>query len=376
VTSPPGISEHPETPEDGGPRSASPGERVVSLSARSVFVGVGVVVGIAAGVGFLILAHAGLTLVAIALFLALALNPSVEFFVRRGLGRAAAVLAVSVLAVIIIGLVGLVLIPPLVAQIGEFVRALPGLVGDLTKGRGPLGFLERRYQIVEQVRAATSGPGLTKLSGQAGPALGVVKGVASTLVGAIVIAFLTLFMLLEGPEWRRRSIQLAPERRRLLLERVGAGIYRTVGGFVTGNLVASFLAGVVAMVIMLVAGVPYAFPLGLFVAIIELVPYIGPVVATVLVTAIALTQGAGTALVVFLLLLVYHVIEGHTLRPLIYGRAVQLSPLAVLIAILLGTEIAGILGALAAIPVAGAIQVVLAELLDQRDGGEPAGAPG
>src|SRR5215208_7133800 len=147
----------------------------------------------------------GLTLVAIALFLALALNPSVEFFVRQGLGRAAAVLAVSVLAVIIIGLVGLVLIPPLVAQIGEFVRALPGLVGDLTKGRGPLGFLERRYQIVEQVRAATSGPGLTKLSGHAGPALGVVKGVASTLVGAIVIAFLTLFMLLEGPEWRRRA---------------------------------------------------------------------------------------------------------------------------------------------------------------------------
>jgi predicted PurR-regulated permease PerM len=124
---------------------------------------------------------------------------------------------------------------------------------------------------------------------------------------------------------------------------------------------------VVATIIMLVTGVPYAIPLGLFVAIIELVPYPGPLVATVLVTAVALTQGVVTALVVLVLLLVYHMIEGHTLRPLVYGRALKLSPLAVLIAILLGTEMAGILGALAAIPIAGSIQVIIRELLEQRN---------
>jgi predicted PurR-regulated permease PerM len=152
-----------------------------------------------------------------------------------------------------------------------------------------------------------------------------------------------------------------------MVERIGAGVYHSVGGFVTGNLLASLLAGVVATVIMLVAGVPYAVPLGLFVAIIELVPYVGPLVATIVVTAVALTVGLTSALVALALLLVYHAIEGHSLRPMLYGRAVKLSPLAVLVAILLGTEIAGILGALVAIPVAGSIQVLLRELLQRRD---------
>jgi predicted PurR-regulated permease PerM len=105
--------------------------------------------------------------------------------------------------------------------------------------------------------------------------------------------------------------------------------------------VASLLAGLVATGIMLVTGVPYTVPLGLFVAIIELVPYVGPLVATVIVTAVALTVGTVSALVALGLLLVYHAVEGHTLRPYLYGRAVKLSPLAVLVAILLGTEIAG-----------------------------------
>jgi predicted PurR-regulated permease PerM len=113
--------------------------------------------------------------------------------------------------------------------------------------------------------------------------------------------------------------------------------------------------------------VPYAVPIGLFVAIVELVPYLGPLVATVIVTAMALTVGVTTALVTLGLLLAYHAVEGHTLRPVLYGRAVKLSPLVVLVAILLGTEIAGILGALIAIPVAGSIQVVIGELIQRRD---------
>ena len=89
--------------------------------------------------------------------------------------------------------------------------------------------------------------------------------------------------------------------------------------------------------------------------------------ATILVTAVALTVGTASALVALGLLVVYHAVEGHTLRPYLYGRAVKLSPLAVLAAIVLGTDVAGILGALIAIPVAGSIQVVIGELIQQRD---------
>ncbi len=338
---------------------------------RAILVVLGIVLGVAAALGFVLLAQTGLTLIAIALFLALALNPAVEFFQRRGLGRRLAVAAVYVLAVVVFALLALVFIPPLVTQITHFVNALPGLVHDLTKGRGPLGFLERKYHIVETVRKAISKQGSGGLTGAATPALGIAKGVATTLGGIVIIAFLTLFMLLEGPEWRRRITDLIPERHRAPTERIAAGVYKSVSGFVTGNLLASFLAGVVATVVLLIVGVPYAIPLGLFTVLIELIPYIGPAVVTVLLSLVALTTGLIAAIVVFTLMLLYHVIEGHTLRPLIYGRALKLSALAVLIAIILGTEVAGILGALAAIPIAGSIQVIISELLEQRNRRRP-----
>jgi predicted PurR-regulated permease PerM len=346
---------------------AAQGRVVVVFHPRSILTALGVVLAVMAAVEFALLAQAGLTLVMIALFLALALNPAVEFVQRRGLGRGAAVGVVYVLALAVVALLGLVFVPPLVDQISKLVTALPGLVDDLTKGHGPLGFLERKYQVVERVQSATTGPNADAVLGQAGSALAAVEGIAATVVGSIIIAFLTFFMLLEGPDWRRRCNELIPETNRGVVERIGAGVYRSVGGFVTGNLVASLLAGLVATGIMLVTGVPYAVPLGVFVAIIELVPYVGPLVATVVVTAVALTVGTVSALVALALLLVYHAVEGHTLRPYLYGRAVKLSPLAVLVAILLGTEIAGILGALIAIPVAGSVQVIIRELLQRRE---------
>jgi predicted PurR-regulated permease PerM len=340
-------------------------QRVVVFRLRSVLAGLGLVLGALIVIKFIALAQAGLTLMAIALFISLALDPAVNFFARR-ISRGWAVGSVLVLALLLAALIGLVLAPPLVDQVSKFVDSLPKLVADLTKGHGPLGFLETKYQVVEKVKSATGGKGSGALTGAASPVLDVVKGVASTVIGALLIFFLTLFMLLEGPEWRDRFMGLIPEGRRAPVERVSAGIYKSVSGFVIGNLLASVLAGFVATIILVVAGVPYAVPVGLFVVLIELVPYLGPLVATIVMAAVALTQGLVPAVIVVALIVTYHMIEGHSLRPMIYGRAVDLSPLAVLIAIILGTEVAGILGALAAIPVAGAFQLILAEVMEHR----------
>lgn len=333
---------------------------------RTVLIALGLLCGLFVVARFLYLASAGLTLIVIAFFLAVALNPAVAFFQRRGLRRSSAVAAVSSLTLVVFAILALVMVPPLVQQTTNLVHALPGLVSDLSRGHGPLGFLERRYAVVERVRNATTQSYTGLLKGAAGPGFGVLRGVATSVVKAVIIAFLTLFMLFEGPAWRRRLLEVIPPRNRQPAERIGAGIYHAVGGFVTGDLLASLLAGLVSAVVLLATGVPYAFPLGLFVVIVDLVPYLGPVLATLLLPAVALTRGPVPGLIVFLVLLGYHLIEGHTLRPLIYGRVLRLSPLAVLIALLLATEVAGILGALTAIPIAGAIRVVVAEVLDGR----------
>jgi predicted PurR-regulated permease PerM len=362
----PGSERPSQSPSRVERADGSDGGRVVVVfHPRSVLTALGVLVGVVAAIEFALLAKAALTLIMVALFLALALNPAVEALQRRGLRRGAAVAVVYVAALVVLALLGLVFIPPLVAQVSKFFTAAPTLLDQLTKGHGPLGILERKYHVVEHARTLTSGSGGGGggLMGSAGSAFAAVEGVAATVLGGVVIAFLTFFMLLEGPDWRTRVTSLIPDQHRGSVERVGAGVYRSVGGFVTGNLLASLLAGFVVTMIMLIAGVPYAVPIGLFVVVIELVPYVGPIVATLVVGCVALTEGATPALISVGLLLVYHMIEGHTLRPWLYGRAVQLSPLAVLVAILLGTEIAGILGALVAIPVAGSIQVLISEIM-------------
>lgn len=354
----------PGSPSD--PTTRPPVDRVVSFRPRSVLTVIAVLMAVAAVIGFVFLTSSGLTLIAIAVFLSLALNPAVEFFQRRRFRRSWAVLSVFTAALGVLALLVLVFIPPMVLQVSNLVQAVPGFLTTLSEGNGPAGVLERKYQVVERIQAATTGKDFTTWTTAALSGLDVIRRVATSFVGAVLIAFLTLFMLLEGPAWRRRLTVLLPERNRAAVERIGAGVYRAVGGFVAGNLLASLASGVVCTALLLATGVPYALPLGVVVVLLDLIPYIGPAVVTVLLTAIALTQGAVPALVVFCVLLAFHLIEGHTLRPLIYGRALKLSPLAVLISIVLGTELAGILGALAAIPVAGAIQVVVLELLQLR----------
>lgn len=359
----------PSPPENSG-RSSSEGpaapERVLVFPLRSFLAGVGVLVLLAAGIEFLLLAEAGLTLIAIAFFLALALNPAVNFYERRHFRRGSAVAIVFAQALLVAALLGLVFIPPLVTQITNFIHALPGLVADLTKGHGPFGLLERKYHVVERVSDAVNRQGAGGLASATGTLVTVVNGIVTTVFGAVVIGFLALFMLLEGREWRTRTLELIPLKHRPRAQRVATGMYRAVGGFVTGNLLASLVAGLVATILLLVVGFPYAVPLGLFIAIIELVPYLGPVVAVILVGAAGLTQSVLAGVILAAVTIAYQAIEGHTLRPVLYGRAVQLSPLVVLIAIILGIELAGILGALVAIPIAGAVKAIVEEAVYER----------
>jgi predicted PurR-regulated permease PerM len=173
---------------------------------------------------------------------------------------------------------------------------------------------------------------------------------------------MTLFLLLEGPAWVERIHGLFPEEQQPRVRRVLADVYRTVGGYVSGNLFISVIAGVSSGIVMWLAGVPYAAALGLLVAFLDLIPLAGATIAAIIVVLVAIAaSGATAAIIVGVFFVCYQQIENHLIQPLVYGRTVQLSPLAVLVSVLIGAQIAGVLGALAAIPVAGTIQVILLE---------------
>ena len=342
-------------------------ERVVSFRPRTILIVLGLTLLVLFLLTFLYLAWHVISWIIIAVFLALALNPAVEFFERKGLRRGFSAAAVFLLALAAISLLGFLVMPPLVSQVRDFIEAVPGFIDELTKGRGPLGFLQEDYEIVDRVRAAIEEQGAGGVLGVAAPAQAIAASVVTAVVGIITIVFLTFFMLLEGRRTVDRFLTLLPESARPRWERVGRDIYRTVGGFVSGNLLISLIAGTASVIVLFVLGSDYAVALGVVVAIFDLIPLAGATIAAVLVSTVAFIElGWVKGVIVAVFFLVYQQLENHVLQPVIYGRTVQLSPLAVLIAVLIGAELAGVLGALAAIPVAGTLQAVFRELLRYR----------
>jgi predicted PurR-regulated permease PerM len=286
----------------------------------------------------------------------------------RGVQRRGVAVGISFLLVLCgLAVLGGLFVPILIDQVNEFVDAVPDYVADLTRGEGPFGFLQDDYQVVDRVREAIEKNGAAGALGVSGTALAVTKGVLTVIVAVVTITFLTLFMLLEGPQWVERFYALLPESSQPRWRRIGSDVYRTIGGYVTGNLLISLVAGVTSTIVFVAVGLDYAIALGLIVALLDLIPLAGATIAAVLVTTIAfLAEDWKKALIVGVFFLVYQQLENHVLQPLIYGRTVQLSPLAVLIAVLIGGAVAGVLGALGAIPIAGTIQVILREWLEWR----------
>jgi predicted PurR-regulated permease PerM len=352
-----------------------PEERVVTFRPRTILAVIGIVLSVAIVLAVIWISRQVLTWIIVAVFLSLALNPAVEYFQRVGLRRRGAATAVTVLLTIaaLVGL-GSLFIPTLVNEARGFADALPGYVNDVSEGRGPLGRLAKRYELEERVREAVSDGGAARLLGLSGTAIAVTKGVLTFVVAVVTIAFMTFFMLLEGPRWMERFYGLLPEDSRDTWRGIGRDIYRTVGGYVTGNLLISVIAGITSTIVLLVMGVPYAVALGLLVAILDLIPLAGATLAAIIVSTVAFIDWIPAGIVVLIFFIVYQQVENHLLQPLVYSRTVQLSPLAILISVLIGAKIAGILGALAAIPVAGTIQVLLLAWLAARRGDREAEA--
>lgn len=298
---------------------------------------------------------------------AAALNPAVEAIERRGLTRAWAASVVFVLALLAVTAIGFLVIPPLVTQVTDFGNAVPDFIDDLTAGRGPLSWLQDEYRIVDRIRAAIETQGVGGILGLGGPVLDVVRSVVTAVVGAITIIFLTYFMLLEGPRTIRGILGMLPASARPRYERVGRDIYHAISGYVTGNLLISLVAGTLSTIVLFAVGSEYAVALGLLGAILDLIPLAGATLAAILVsTVIFIETDWLRCLIVIGFFVAYQQFENHVLQPLVYGRTVQLSPLAVLCAVLIGAQLAGILGALLAIPIAGSLIAIVRELLLYR----------
>ncbi len=347
-------------------------ERAIRFPVRTVLTVLGLVIAIWALLNVLFITRQVLTWILVALFFAIALNPAVDWLQEKGVRRRGYAVALTSLGVAgVIALIGWLVIPPLVGQVNDFAQKVPDYIDDLTEGRGRLGFLETKYHIVERIREAVAEGGASKVFGLSGTAISITKSVLTMVAAVITIIALTYFMLLEGPTWLNRFYSLLAPKTEQRLRGIFGEIGRVVGGYVTGNLFISLIAGVSSGLVLWAVGVPFALALGLLVGLLDLVPLVGATIAAAVVTTVTFlsTDGITSGLIVLAFFIVYQQLENHLLQPLVYGRTVQLSPLVVLIAVLIGASLAGVLGALGAIPLAGAIQVVFLDWLRHRKGG-------
>jgi len=311
-----------------------------------------------------------ITWIVVAAFFAVALYPVVGWVERKLLGgkrRSLATLIVFVVILLLLAAIGTVFVVPLAQEGTKFAGQLPQLVDDARAGRGPVGDLLQRthaltYVQNNQAKIRSFATGLTT------PAAGVLSGVATGAAGVASIFVLAFLMVLEGPKVVDGFTNLFHPPTALRLRHVGADCAKSVTGYISGNLLISAICGVLTYVVLKIMGVPFAGLIALFVALADLIPLVGATIGAVVAVVAALVHSVPAAIVVVVFFLVYQQLENHLLQPLIFSRTVKLNPLTVIVAILLAVELAGILGALLAIPIASIAQVIVRDVWDHRRG--------
>jgi predicted PurR-regulated permease PerM len=353
----------PASPTHLSKRADAPAEprtiavRLAAPTARGLIRLLLLVAACAGGLYVLYLVRDVIRLVAIALFLAVALMPLVDTLSRGRVPRAVAILGLYLaLAVSVMG-IGVVIVPAVAGEVKAFARDAPTYVGDL-RHNGTFRHYDDRYQITPKLQRDLQT--LPQHLGGATRTLGSVTVGAfrfvSELVTVLSIAFL---LLLHGDRYAGMALDLTGKRReryrRLLHQITGA-----VSGYVLGNVVISVLAAIATWVVLTILGVHYALAFAIVVAFFDLIPLVGATLGAIVVSLGTLTVHFPEATIIWIaFIIVWQRFEDYVVQPLVYRRAAQVNPLVTIVAVLAGAALLGVLGALLAIPVAAAIQIVL-----------------
>lgn len=330
------------------------------------------------GLAFVLLkARFAFTLIAVAAIISVALDHAVVALRRLGLRRN---LAIAVVFLLLLGALtgtGFLLVPLAIAQGEALIRSLPKVIADIRATRlwhrldDTLSLESRLADFLDEIPhwLEQAAPSALKAAGQ------IVTGVT----GLFTVILLTLFMLAFAPALIRALLAEALPSRQERYARVVDNLYRSIGGFASGLAIVVVANAVCTSIFLAIIRVPYFLPLGVVSGLSSLVPLVGNTLAGVLLSLVALASGGlwkgiGTAIYCVL----YQQVENHLLGPLVYRQTVNINPLVSMLALLVMTDLAGLIGALAAVPLVAVLQVVLGEVVALRrekwgiHGGSPA----
>jgi predicted PurR-regulated permease PerM len=304
----------------------------------------------------------------IAAFIAVAAAGPVNFlqrYMKRGLAIALVYFSIVLIPV---GL-GALLIPPIVSEVADLAANAESYVEDVrdfVDENETLRNLNEDYDIVEKLQEEAE-----KLPERIPDAAGVLSdigvGFVNSIFAAITIFILSIFMVAAGPRWVHRFVEMQRPEHSDRIERTLRRVANAVGNYVGGAMVQATIAGVTAYVVLSILGVPFAGPLALVVALFDLIPVIGATLAAILVAIVTIFVNFPLALIVWAAYaIVYQQVENYVIQPQIQKRATKIEPFVVLVAVLFGSTLFGVIGAILAIPAAASIQIAIHEWNEYR----------
>jgi predicted PurR-regulated permease PerM len=337
--------------------------RAPDIPARTVFRIVGIVLLSAISLYLIYLLRKPIGWVAFATFIAIALSGPVNALsrhMRRGLAIALVYLG---LILVPIGLTALV-IPPLVTQGTNLVNDVPRYASDVTdfvNKNKRLRELDRKYDVTGELQKQAAK--LPARIGDAAKILGDIGlGLVSSIFALVNILILSVFIVARGRSWVDAALELRPEPERDRMRRILDHTAAAVGGYVQGALAVALIAGTQTFIVLSILGVPFAGPLAVMAGLFSLIPLIGATIAAILIGIVTLFTHFPTATIIWAIwAIVYQQIENNIVQPQIQKRTVQVQPFIVLVAVLFGSTLLGVVGALVAIPIAASVQIAVRE---------------
>jgi putative heme transporter len=305
------------------------------------------------------------TMTGAALLIAVALDHPVRLLERRGIKRPLAIAIVTFAGLGLIVAFGFTLIPPAIEQGKALIHDAPQFVRS-ARGSALFRTLDARFHLADYVLEAERRlPEM--LGGAATPILNALGDLLNGIAAALTIAFLVVFMLIFGGRLITAALAEARPERRSTYEDVLKKIYRSIGGYLGGLTLICSINATLTTTFLAIDSVPFFLPLGIIAGMSSMIPYAGPIVAGTGISLIALfTKGIGHGAASAIYFISYGILEGNVLAPLVFRRTVHVNPLVVTLSILFLGEIAGIIGAIVAVPVVATLQIVLREILRIR----------
>ncbi len=312
-----------------------------------------------------------LTLLFIAFFLSLALNAPVHALSqaipgkRRGSRTLATALSFFIIISLLIGFLASI-VPPLVKQTSSFLNEVPALVEQLRDESSSTGSFVRKYKLEDQVDKLSTQLS-SRLKNLSGSAVSTLTRVGSSIFSSLTVLVLTFMMLIEGPRWIAFARRLMPDNKEQHAEKLARDMYKVVKGYVNGQVLLAAIAAIIIVIPLFLLDVSYPVALMVIIFICGLIPLVGHTIGALIVSAVALFNSPGTALVVLSIYILYQQIENYAIQPRIQANSTDMSPLLVFSSVIIGVSFSGLVGGLVAIPVAGCVRILLLDYLNHKN---------